>query len=101
MIMRSRALLISLVAAGSMLGLASPAHAASGEVAVFSNEFEPLAVYKDPSGCHSLRPGAHQLNNGTDAPVKVYADPFCLTPLLTVQPGYGTHVPPTAGSFSD
>ena len=40
------------------------------------------------------------LTNHTDRPVTVYTDPFCLTPGLTVQPGYGSHVAPGSGSFS-
>ncbi|MFE8935986.1 hypothetical protein ACFYNX_00625 [Streptomyces sp. NPDC007872] len=99
--MRVRAVLISLVAAGSMLGTAAPAPAdAVGEVVVFSTEAQPLDVYRDPAGCQRLPTVAHVLTNRTDKPVKVYGNPFCLGPSLTVQPGYGTRVPGGAGSFS-
>ncbi|MYV71275.1 hypothetical protein GT043_36185 [Streptomyces sp. SID2131] len=99
--MRVRAVLISLVAAGSMLGTAAPALAdAVGEVVVFSTEAQPLDVYRDPAGCQRLPTVAHVLTNRTDKPVKVYGNPFCLGPSLTVQPGYGTHVPGGARSFS-
>ncbi|MEU3609757.1 hypothetical protein AB0E83_30595 [Streptomyces sp. NPDC035033] len=98
--MRTRAVLISLIAAGSMLGLAAPAQAAAGDVVVFSTEVQPLDVYHDPTGCQALPALAHVLTNQTDRPVKIYGNPFCLGPSLTVQPGYGTHVPGGAGSFS-
>lgn len=92
----------SVVAAASAVALfaATPAEASTGRVTVFSTEVAPLKVYDDPTGCNTLPPGAHVLTNESDAPVRVYADPFCLTPSLVVQPGYGTHVPPIAGSFS-
>ncbi|GGR00399.1 hypothetical protein GCM10010195_65390 [Kitasatospora griseola] len=99
-----RAILVSLVAAASVIGLAAPApaapRAASGEVVVFSTEAQPLDVYRDPSGCQQLPAIAHVLNNQTDRPVQVYGNPFCLGPSVTVQPGRGTHVPGGAGSFS-
>ncbi|MFC8717937.1 hypothetical protein [Kitasatospora sp. NPDC057198] len=99
-----RAILVSLMAAGSVLALAAPAPAAarsaSGDVAVFSTEVQPLDVYHDPAGCQQLPAMAHVLNNLTDRPVKVYGNPFCLGPSVVVQPGYGTHVPGGAGSFS-
>jgi hypothetical protein len=72
----------------------------SNEVVVFRNEFVPLSVYQDPHGCQKLPVDAHVLTNRTDRPVTVYGDPFCLTPGLTVQPGYGAHVAPGSGSFS-
>ncbi|MFC6063359.1 hypothetical protein [Streptomyces ochraceiscleroticus] len=79
-----------------------PATAApsDGEVTVFRTELQPLTTYENPAGCQTLPVGAHVLVNRTDKPVRVYRDPFCLTPSLTVQPGYGTHVPPDTGSFS-
>ncbi len=69
-------------------------------VAVFSTELTPLSRFDDPSGCKLLPPAAHVLVNLTPAPVRVYADPVCLGPSLTVQPGFGSHVTPGAGSFS-
>ncbi|MFJ6247255.1 MULTISPECIES: hypothetical protein [unclassified Streptomyces] len=99
--MRARAVLISLIAAGSMLGQAAPARAdAVGDVVVFSTEAQALDVYGDPAGCHRLPTVAHVLTNRTDRPVRIYGNPFCLGPSVTVQPGYGTHVPGGAGSFS-
>ncbi|MFF7789823.1 hypothetical protein [Streptomyces sp. NPDC007991] len=99
--MRAKSLLVSLVAAGSVLGLAGGAQAAaSGDVVVFSTELQPLDVYRDPEGCRQLPAAAHVLSNLTDQPVKIYSNPFCLGPSLVVQPGYGTHVPGGAGSFS-
>ncbi|GLW55734.1 hypothetical protein Kpho01_37450 [Kitasatospora phosalacinea] len=99
-----RAILVSLVAVGSVLGLAAPApaaaRAASGDVVVFSTEAQPLDVYRDPAGCQQLPGLAHVLANQTDRPVKVYGNPFCLGPSVVAQPGYGTHVPGGAGSFS-
>jgi hypothetical protein len=101
MIVRAKAILVSLVAAGSVLGLAGAAQAAaSGDVVVFSTEAQPLDIYRDPEGCRQLPTAAHVLSNLTDKPVKVYSNPFCLGPSLVVQPGYGTHVPGGAGSFS-
>ncbi|MFI6803147.1 hypothetical protein [Streptosporangium canum] len=42
------------------------------------------------------------MNNQTDGDIKLYADPFCMIPLVpfdTVKPGHGTHVS-AIGSFS-
>ncbi|MBE9373689.1 hypothetical protein IQ251_04410 [Saccharopolyspora sp. HNM0983] len=76
------------------------AFAASGHVAVFETEVQPLTTYESPSGCEKLPPAAHVLTNETDRPVRIYADPFCVTPGLEVQPGHGSHVAPGSGSFS-
>ncbi|MDT0270785.1 hypothetical protein RM844_31400 [Streptomyces sp. DSM 44915] len=59
-----------------------------------------MTNYQDPTGCHKLPLDAHVLSNNTDGPVVIYGDPLCLTPGLTVQPGYGSHVAPGSGSFS-
>ncbi|MEU6414051.1 hypothetical protein [Microbispora sp. NPDC046933] len=67
---------------------------------VFSTEIQPLGIYTDPTGCTKLPITAHSLDNQTDAPVVVYADPLCLTPGITVNPGHGAHLPPHSGSFS-
>ncbi|WP_199573114.1 hypothetical protein [Streptomyces murinus] len=101
MIVRAKAVLVALVAVGAVLGLTAPAQAdASGDVVVFSTEVQPLDVYHDPAGCQRLPALAHVLSNLSDQPVRIYANPFCLGPSLVVQPGYGTHVPGGAGSFS-
>jgi len=95
-------------AAVPALVTAAPAQAeASGQVVVFSTETEPLAVYQDPAGCHKLPPLSHVVDNLSDRPIKVYADPFCTVPATlpnhgpvgTLAPGYGTHVT-GVGSFS-
>ncbi|MER5634567.1 hypothetical protein [Streptomyces nitrosporeus] len=89
------------LAAGAAVGLAqTPAVAAEGTVSVFRTEVESLSVYENPKGCHKLPATAHVLNNDTDGPVRVYGDPFCLGPSVTVAPGYGSHVAPGSGSFS-
>ncbi|GAA3162780.1 MULTISPECIES: hypothetical protein [Streptomyces] len=98
-----RAITVCLVAAAATLGLAVPASAAepeSGEVVVFSTEVQPLHVYRDPQGCQQLPLTAHVLSNLTDHPVKVYGNPFCVGPSVSVPPGHGVHVPGGAGSFS-
>jgi hypothetical protein len=95
------------LAAAAVVGLAAaPAHAATGQVVVFSTEVQPLEVHQDPSGCHQLPPLAHVIDNLTDATIKVYADPFCTIPATLpisgigeLPPGYGTHVT-GVGSFS-
>ncbi|WP_433869047.1 hypothetical protein [Saccharopolyspora sp. CA-218241] len=90
------------LAAGAfaMLVSAGAATASTGEVAVFETELQPLTSYANPTGCHKLPMAAHVLVNQTDQPVRIYGDPFCLTPSLTVQPGHGSHVAPGSGSFS-
>ncbi|NGO44692.1 hypothetical protein [Streptomyces ureilyticus] len=88
----------ALLAASAATGTAAAAE--QGDVVVFTTEATPLTVYRDPQGCQKLPPDAHVLTNHTDRPVTVYADPFCLTPGLTVEPGYGSHVAPGSGSFS-
>jgi hypothetical protein len=80
---------------------AYPAAAETGEVTVFINELVPLKTYEQPQGCHLLPPGAHVLNNETDYPVHIYGDPLCVGPSMTVPPGYGSHISPFMGSFSD
>lgn len=95
------------LAAAAAVGLAAaPAHAATGQVVVFSTEVQPLDVYQDPSGCNRLPALAHVLDNQTDQDIRVYADPFCTIPAtlpvsgIGVLPaGYGTHVS-GVGSFS-
>ncbi|EPD93682.1 hypothetical protein ACH4LN_16930 [Streptomyces albus] len=87
------------VLAGMMMS-GGTASAATGDVVVFQTELQPLTQYENPEGCHKLPAAAHVLTNRTDKPVKIYGDPFCLTPGLTVQPGYGSHVAPGSGSFS-
>ncbi|MFD6950082.1 hypothetical protein A6A08_16070 [Nocardiopsis sp. TSRI0078] len=85
---------------GTVLG-AVPAHAATGEVVVFTTEFEELTRYPDPpSGvCHSLPATAHVLVNLTDSDVSMHAGPACLSPGLVVAPDHGWHAPPS-GMFS-
>jgi hypothetical protein len=100
---KSRLGFVALVAAGatmSLLGTAVPAQAATGQVVVFEHELIPLSVYTDPTGCTKLPMAAHVLINQTDEPVRIYADPLCLLPSLTVLPGNGSHVAPGSGSFS-
>jgi hypothetical protein len=77
-----------------------PAQATTGDVTVFSTELQPLDVYHDPVGCLKLPPAAHVLVNQSSGDVQVYLDPLCLTPSLTVHPGFGSHVAPGSGSFS-
>jgi hypothetical protein len=79
---------------------AASADPATGAIVVFSTEFTELTVVENPEGCVKLPPEAHVLANQTDQPVQVHADPLCLTPGLTVAPGYGSHVVPGSGSFS-
>lgn len=92
---------LATAAAVATVGLAAaPAQAAAtGQVVVFSTEFQPLDVYTDPDGCHKLPITSHVVDNLTDQPIKIYGDPFCLTPGLTIAPGYGSHVS-GVGSFS-
>ncbi|MCN9242331.1 hypothetical protein NGF19_16280 [Streptomyces sp. RY43-2] len=99
---RTRIALLAAVSALLAVSAASGTAAAAeeGDVVVFRTELSPLTVYHDPQGCQKLPLDAHVLTNRTDKPVTVYADPFCLTPGLVVQPGYGSHVAPGSGSFS-
>jgi hypothetical protein len=93
---------IAAIAAPLLVG--SPAHAAQsaakGNVEVFSTEFEKVQVYEHPAGCNKLPLTAHVLINNTDAPVGTYVDPYCLIRTMTVEPGYGAHVPSATGSFA-
>lgn len=89
-----------LLAAAALTALPAAAAAATGQVTVFETEVQPLTTYDDPAGCHKLPAAAHVLTNRTDEPVRIYGDPFCLTPSLTVQPGHGSHVAPGSSSFS-
>jgi hypothetical protein len=107
MIVRVKTLGVTLAAVCSVLCLAGSAQAApvqdasTGQVVVFSTEFQPLTTWENPEGCQHLPAGAHVLTNQTDMAVTVYGDPFCMTPSpVRVSPGHGSHVPPTAGSFS-
>lgn len=60
----------------------------------------PLKVYSDPQGCQQLPTVSHVLVDETSRTVRLYADPFCLTPGLPVSPGYGAHTGQFSGSFS-
>ncbi|MFC5828785.1 hypothetical protein [Nonomuraea insulae] len=86
-------------AALALLGAAVPAQAATGQIVVFSQELVPLTTWDNPTGCHQLPMSAHQVNNQTDGDVQVHNDPLCLTPGMTIRPGYGARVMP-GGSFS-
>ncbi|MFC4857162.1 hypothetical protein [Actinophytocola glycyrrhizae] len=90
------------IAVAMTFATAAPAVAApaTGEVVVFSVESTELTVVENPSGCVKLPTAAHVLVNQTDKPVRVHGDPFCVTPGLTVAPGYGSHVAAGSGSFS-
>jgi hypothetical protein len=74
--------------------------AATGRVVVFSTELQELDIRENPEGCQKLPAAAHVLINETDEVVNTYGDPLCMTPGLSVQPGYGAHVAPGTGSFS-
>ncbi|AQU70260.1 hypothetical protein [Streptomyces niveus] len=96
-----RAVLVSLVAAVSVLGLAGAAPAAeraTGDVVIYSTELQPLNVLHNPEECHQLSPTAHQISNQTDKPVTMYQFPGCVGPeAWTLKPGFGVH---TAGMAS-
>lgn len=89
-----------LLALGALLTAPGAAFADTGKVTVFTTEAQPLSNYEEPSGCFSLPPTAHVLINQTQQPVRIYADPFCTTPNLAIEPGRGSHVMPGSGSFS-
>ncbi|MEV7098789.1 hypothetical protein AB0M80_38750 [Amycolatopsis sp. NPDC051045] len=61
---------------------------------------QKLDTWENPEGCQKLPAPAHVLVNETDAVVNIYGDPLCMTPNLSVEPGYGAHVAPETGSFS-
>jgi hypothetical protein len=91
---------LSALAATALLVPFTPAaHAATGQVVVFSVEITPLETYDNPRGCKLLPVGAHVLANLTDGDVTIYSDAACLAPLATVEPGYGTHVPAYGATF--
>ncbi|MBB6121226.1 hypothetical protein [Nocardiopsis algeriensis] len=88
------------MAAGTLTG-AAPAYAATGEVVVFTTEFENLRHYQNPASgsCHPLPATAHVLVNLTDTDVHLHAGRGCLGPGVTVAPDRGWHAPPS-GLFS-
>ncbi|MGH3625805.1 MAG: hypothetical protein ACRDQ5_29210 [Sciscionella sp.] len=67
---------------------------------VFENEFTPLVDYSNPAGCYKLPLLSHVLVNHTASDVRIYLDPLCLGPSVTLRPGYGSHVAIGSGSFS-
>lgn len=73
---------------------------ANGTVLVFEHEFTSTTRYEDPSGCLKLPPAAHVLTNHADTSIRVYTDPLCVTPSITVPPGHGSHLAPLSASFS-
>ena len=92
---------VALATGALVTGLsAGVATAASGEVTVFETELQPLTTYSAPEGCQKLPMAAHVLVNNTDEPVRIYGDPFCVGPSVTIPPGHGSHVAPGSGSFS-
>lgn len=91
---------LSALAATALLVPFTPAaYAATGQVVVFSVEVTALETYDNPKGCKSLPAGAHVLANLTDRDVTIYSDAACFAPLVTVGPGYGTHVPMYGATF--
>ncbi|WP_243787942.1 hypothetical protein [Saccharopolyspora gloriosae] len=95
-------LLLAVTAAALTVGFPTAAASAAdtGQVLIFSTELEPVATYDSSSGCEKAPATAHVLINDTDDPVRIYADPFCVTPSLVIAPGHGAHIPPGTGSFS-
>ena len=91
--MRIPSAMAALVLGSLFLG-AAPAHAATGEVVVFTTEFEDLVRYTDPvsGGCVRLPATAHVLVNLTDADVSLHAGPWCAGSGVTVEPDRGWHV---------
>ena len=98
--MRALSVAVALVVGSLFLGV-SPAHAATGEVVVFTTEFEDLVRYPDPASgsCVQLPATAHVLVNLTDADVRLHAGPGCWGPGVVVEPDRGWHAPPS-GMFS-
>ncbi|MFC5187532.1 hypothetical protein [Actinomadura harenae] len=94
--MKSRLALVSVAAVGVAVGplaTAVPALANTGDVVVYSTEFQQLDVQSNPTGCHQMAPLAHEINNRTDGDIKLYAFPGCVGPVAwTLKPGFGTHV---------
>jgi hypothetical protein len=91
---------LSAASAGALLIASSPpAQAVAGDVVVFSTESQRLETYRNPEGCNKLPPAAHVLVNLSSSDLVIYGDPFCMTPGLTVDAGYGSHVPAGSGSF--
>jgi hypothetical protein len=91
----------AVLAAGFALTIvATPAAAAQGSVTVFESEAIPVVDYPNPQGCYKLPLLSHVLVNHMASEVRVYLDPLCLGPSLTVPPGYGSHVAIGSGSFS-
>ena len=91
---------LSALAATALSAPFTPAaHAATGKVVVFSVEIAPLETYDNPKGCKTLPVGAHVLANLTDRDLIIYSDAACFAPLVTVEPGYGTHVPNYGATF--
>ncbi len=124
---RTKSILTTMIAGvGLAAALVGPALASSGPVStggagsaaapvtgpavvVFSvegsqMEFQgtKLTIFRDPSGCHTLPPGAHVIDNLTSTAITLYDDPACLIPAPPpfgrIEAGFGAHVSPF-GSF--
>ncbi|NUT93894.1 MAG: hypothetical protein HOY78_17930 [Saccharothrix sp.] len=98
------ALLGTLCATALTVPLSPAAHAAVGEVVVYTAEVVELAVFENPRGCYAIPEGAHVLINRTNKNVEVFGVPDCggpfpAPPIWVVQENYGGHVPPAAASF--
>lgn len=98
--MRVLSTALALALTSALVG-AVPAHAATGEVVVFTTEFEDLVRYPDPASgsCTVLPATAHVLVNLTDAEVSMHAGRGCFGPGVPVAPNRGWHAPPS-GLFS-
>ncbi|MPZ65444.1 MAG: hypothetical protein GEU83_07965 [Pseudonocardiaceae bacterium] len=71
----------------------------TGQLVIFEHELAPLTSFNDPNRCNNAPPLAHLIVNLTDDDIVLYADDRCAVPLVTVKPGYGSHVAP-GQSFS-
>lgn len=77
---------VLVLAAVSAAG-AQPVTADPGKVVVFEVETVKLTEFEDPKpGSHKLPLTAHVLINMINAPVKIHADPACLTPISSLSP---------------
>jgi hypothetical protein len=60
-----------------------------------------LREYVPSATCQAFPPGAHVIANDSGKRLRLYGDPFCVTPTPPpfnfISPGYGAHVSPTGG----
>ncbi|UBU11594.1 hypothetical protein [Nonomuraea gerenzanensis] len=78
------AAILAPAAAACLLATAVPANAATGTVTFYTQQFDQLAAYTNPTGCQAVPNGAASLQNETNKTISLYWNSDCRPPVVLV-----------------